>query len=174
VPFAILGTAAMLAGALVILLAVQPSFPVLLPTGGVQSREIDVEGRDDVEMGTPIAYLSRPLPSHYARIAGYGVFERELEPGYWMHTLNHGGIVVLYRCEQSCPDLVGQLRRLYAAAPPSQRYGVVKMSVLPYRYLDTPVAALAWGWIDKMDQVDVERLLGFYRAHVDRGPEDAL
>jgi hypothetical protein len=175
--FAILGTAGLLAGAILVLLAVHASLPALLPTATVvQGRQVEVEGRDHVDAGAPIDYRSRPPSSgpHYARTARYGVTERELEPGYWVHTLEHGGIVIVYRCEQSCPDLVGQLRRVYAAAPPSQRFGVVKMSVLPYGDMDHRIAAVAWGWVDEMDQIDAERLVGFYRAHVDRGPEEAL
>jgi hypothetical protein len=29
-------------------------------------------------------------------------------------------------------------------------------------------------WVDEMDQPDAQRIVAFYRAHVDRGPEDAL
>jgi hypothetical protein len=58
--------------------------------------------------------------------------------------------------DQAC---LGQLQQAYATAPKSQRYGVVKIAVAP--------------WSD-MDQPDLPRILAFYRAHVDRGPEDAL
>jgi hypothetical protein len=43
--------------------------------------------------------------------------------------------------------------------------------------MDHAIDAVAWGWLDEMDQtnpVDKDRILAFYRAHVDRGPEQAL
>ena len=84
------------------------------------------------------------------------------------------GIIVYYRpdlCDQAC---VGQLQLAYSSAPKSQRYGVVKMTLAPWLDMDQAVTAAAWGWIDGMDQPDVQRILAFYREHVDRGPEDAL
>jgi hypothetical protein len=48
------------------------------------------------------------------------------------------------------------------------------MVVTPYTEMDHAVATVAWGWLDEMDQPDKDRILAFYRAHVDRGPEQAL
>lgn len=94
--------------------------------------------------------------------------------GNLVHTLEHGGIVVYYRpdlCDQAC---IGQLQQVYNSAPRSQRYGVVKMAIAPWSDMDQAVTVAAWGWIDGMDQPDVQRIVAFYRDHVDRGPEDAL
>jgi hypothetical protein len=79
--------------------------------------------------------------------------------------------VILYRCATPCPELVRQLRELSATAPPS-KYGHVKLLITPYARLRTRLAILAWTWIDELDVFDRERLLVFYRAHIDRGPED--
>ena len=111
---------------------------------------------------------------HYPTPAGYGVFTREIAGGNPVHTLEHGGIVVYYRpdlCQQAC---VAQLQRAYSSAPKSQRYGVVKMVVTPWSDVDQVITMAAWGWVDPMDAPDVDRILAFYREHVDRGPEDAL
>jgi hypothetical protein len=35
-----------------------------------------------------------------------------------------------------------------------------------------PYAALAWTYRLWLDQLDRQKILDFYRAHVDRGPED--
>lgn len=94
--------------------------------------------------------------------------------GYWVHDLEHGAVVVLYRCpgdRTGCPEITEPLRRVYAAAPPGN-YGQVKMVVTRYPGLRTPVAALAWNRIPELDAPDEGRLLDFYRAYVDRGPED--
>jgi hypothetical protein len=40
--------------------------------------------------------------------------------------------------------------------------------------MDHKIAVVAWGWIDEMDEFDRARIIAFYNAHVDRGPERAL
>jgi len=138
---------------------------------------VPTEGnRQHVDQGTDVLYRNRPPSSgnHYPTPAGYGVFTRDIAGGNLVHTLEHGGIIVYYRpdlCDQAC---VGQLQLAYSSAPKSQRYGVVKMTLAPWLDMDQAVTAAAWGWIDGMDQPDVQRILAFYREHVDRGPEDAL
>ena len=88
--------------------------------------------------------------------------------------LEHGSIVVLYRpdlCSQTCFDTVADA---FNSAPPDGTFHLRKLAVLPYTDMDHAVAVVAWGWIDEMDQADKDRIVAFYRAHVDRGPEQAL
>lgn len=73
----------------------------------------------------------------------------------------------------ACPALERQFREVYATFPAS-KHGHVKLLVTPYPRLGTRLAILAWTWIDELDDFDRERLLRFYTAHVDRGPEDVL
>lgn len=139
-------------------------------------RSVPDEGRSHVPVGTPLQYRSNPPASgsHYPTPSQYGVYQQPVAPGYWVHNLEHGSIVVLYRCREgspSCSRLVEQLRTLYQQAPPG-KYGQVKMVVTPYPQLRTPVAAVAWDRILELRTFDRDRLLGFYRAHVDKGPED--
>jgi hypothetical protein len=142
-----------------------------------QGHQVPIEGnRQHNAQGASIAYHNRPPSSgdHYDQPSGYGVFARDMPLGNLVHTLEHGGVVVYHRpdlCDQSC---MGLLQQAYNSAPRSQRYGVVKMVVAPWLDMDQAVTAAAWGWIDGMDQPDVQRTVAFYRDHVDRGPEDAL
>ena len=39
--------------------------------------------------------------------------------------------------------------------------------------MEHQLAVVAWDWIDEMDTFDRDRLSKFYKAHLDRGPEDA-
>ncbi len=163
--------------AILVGLAIVAAITLLLvkPPAAALGRQTPSEGRDHVPPGTPLTYRARPPSSgtHYDQTSGYGVFEKEIEPGYWVHTLEHGGVVVLYQpdlCDQSC---VAELRSVYNAAPKSGRYGAVKMAVIPYRDMDHKIAAVAWTWVDEVDAVDRDRILAFYREHLDRGPEDA-
>jgi hypothetical protein len=143
-----------------------------------QGRQVPIEGnRQHVAQGTPITYRNRPPSSgdHYDQTSGYGFFQREVPTGNWVHNLEHGGVVLLYRpdlCDQACQS---QLQDVYNSAPSSQLFpGTRKMIVAPYQDMDHAISIVAWGWQDDMDAVDKDRLLAFYRSHVDKGPEQAL
>jgi hypothetical protein len=136
-------------------------------------RQMPDEGQQHISVGTPAKYGHYPPTSgpHWPRVASWGVHEEELPPEIWVHNLEHGGVVILYRCELPCPDLVRQLEEVYRTFPGS-KYGHVKLVITPYPRLRTRLAILAWTWIDEMMALDRERLLRFYQAHVDKGPED--
>ena len=147
----------------------------LRPAPVAYGHPMPIEGtRTHLPQGTEIDYKNRPPSSgdHYDQTAGYGVFERSIPTGNWVHNLEHGGIVVLYRPEQCDRSCVSVLQDAYNSAPSSQYFpGVHKMIVQPYEDMDTPIAVVAWGWEDDMAAPDKDRILAFYRAHVDRGPE---
>ncbi len=168
---AIWGTLILVAFALLVALALL----LLKPPSIAQGRQVLSEGASHAVTGGPLAYRNRPPSSgpHYDEPAAYGVVGEGVGPGNWVHTLEHGGVVVLYRpdlCDQGC---VGELQDVYNRAPRSSRFGNVKLVVTPYRDMDRAVAIVAWNWVDEMDGVDRDRLLAFYREHVDRGPEAA-
>jgi len=52
--------------------------------------------------------------------------------------------------------------------------GAVNMVVTPWHDMDYAMTAAARGWVDEMDAPDPPRIVAFYEAHMDRGPEDAL
>lgn len=82
--------------------------------------------------------------------------------------------MVYYRpdlCDRAC---VGQLEQAYNSAPNNREFRVVKMVVTPWGDMDHAITAAAWGWLEEMDAPDSQRILAFYQAYLDRGPEDAL
>ncbi len=159
----------------VIILGVVGFFIVQNATRPLPGRPVADEGRDHVPQGSPITYKHIPPASgpHYPVALRPGVYTEPQPEGNWVHSLEHGYVVILYSCPDGCPDLVQQLRDFYENAPKSGRYGYQKLVVAPYPGLEHRVAAIAWDRIDEMDQFDRERLLTFYRAFLDRGPEDA-
>lgn len=88
-----------------------------------------------------------------------------------VHNLEHGGILVAY--DPALPQDQIDLLRAMRSRWPRDKYGVVKIIVEPYSGMDAKIALTAWGYIDKMDAYDEQRILGFVRAHIDQGPEDA-
>jgi hypothetical protein len=136
-------------------------------------RKVPDEGQQHISTGTRAKYNHTPPTSgpHWPQWARWGVYEQEIPEELWVHNLEHGGIVILYRCDSPCPQLIAQLKEVYATFPKS-KHGHVKLVITPYPKLKTRLAILAWTWIDELTSFDRERLLAFYRAHLDRGPED--
>lgn len=137
---------------------------------------VSYEGVGHVEEGTDIQYENFPPASgrHYPRWAEYGVYSESIPAPYWVHNLEHGAIVLLYRCpsgQEDCPEVVERLEALYYRTPPG-KYGEAKLVVTQEPSLDTPFVALAWNRMLELDQLDEDRFLEFYKAWVDKGPED--
>jgi len=145
------------------------------PSADALGTPIPDEGRQHVAEGQAIVYRTNPPASgpHYPSPQPWGVYTEPVATGYWVHNLEHGGIVVLYDCPTGCPDIVDQLRQAFATFP-KDRYDEVKLLATPYTGLPNGVRlmAVAWDYQQVYSSFDRERLLAFYNAHVDRGPED--
>lgn len=130
-------------------------------------------GNTHVAQGTRVTYPEHPPTSgtHWPRWADWGISATPVAEEAFVHNLEHGGVVILYRCPTPCADVVHELELIYRALPPS-KYGHVKVVVSPNDRLRTRFALLAWTRLDELDRLDRERILGFVRAWQDRGPED--
>jgi len=133
------------------------------------------EGRNHIPDTQQPQYKHYPPASgpHYDEPAAWNFYEQPVPEGRWVHNLEHGGVVILFKCPSGCPDLVKQLKDLQAAAPQSARWKETKLVVTPYDKMEHQLAVVAWDWIDEMDAFDRDRLSKFYKAYLDRGPEDA-
>jgi uncharacterized protein DUF3105 len=139
-------------------------------------RSVPMEGQNHVDEGSVIVYESRPPSSgpHYPVTAPYGVSEQPIAAGYWVHDLEHGGIVALWNCPQGCPDVVAQIKDAFVKLPRSRQFNRVKLVGTPYTDMPSKIAFVAWGKIQELDEFDYDQLLRFYNAYVDKGPEQAL
>lgn len=133
-------------------------------------------GARHVEVGTKIAYSACPPTSgdHFsARGAGplvpafYGP-EDEVGPGGWVHNLEHGFVVALYRCDAGrCPALneLSGLRDLVTQGPSSpgaQACGYPsKVVVARFDEMSTPFAVLAWDRAMLLDTIDASAAESF-------------
>ena len=161
--------------AAVVVLAIAVALYLLLNQSPPRAvgRQVPLEPVTHHQPGTPLTFQNYPPSSgpHYTATQPWGVYQQEVPEGFWVHNLEHGGIIFLYNCPAGCPDLQKQLEDTFKTFPPG-KYGQVKLIVAPYSKMQSKVAAVAWGWILELDQFDREKLLEFYKAHVDRGPED--
>src|SRR5436305_3925980 len=110
-------------GGIVVLavVVIAAGFWFLLPKPvAAQGHQVPIEGnRQHVAQGTPVDYRNRPPSSgdHYDQPYSYGVSASQVPTGNWVHNLEHGATVVLYRpdlCDASC---VSVLKDTYNSAP---------------------------------------------------------
>jgi hypothetical protein len=136
--------------------------------------EVADEGADHVDEGTLISYRHTPPSSgrHYGRPSAYGVYASRVPEGAWVHNLEHGGIVLLFKCSDDCESKAAEIEPIYGGLP-SGAFGEVKFVATPYQGAPTDYTLLAWGWQEDLDSLDPARIERFYRDRVDKGPENA-
>jgi hypothetical protein len=120
--------------------------------------------REHVEGGVDYEDLPPTSGDHDPCWAPWGVYDAEVPDERWVHNLEHGGIVLLYRCPDGCPDEVAEMEQIIAERG-------VHGTLTPYAGLPTRFAAVAWGYRYTTDCFDVDALNAFWDAHVDRAPE---
>jgi hypothetical protein len=131
--------------------------------------------------GTDLTYGRTPPASgpHWDCWAPWAVASRELPPERFVHNLEHAGIVMLYRCNETlapdggraCPAEFSEVEAFVASQPAGpdgrKRFLVSSSSTLPTRF-----AALAWGWTLESDVLDPAEFACFAAAHLEQGPEN--
>lgn len=132
-------------------------------------------GRAHVPGGTPPPqYNTRPPTSGpHAGAVPWREYREPVPEINQVHNLEHGGILIQYNCERldgetSCPELVGQLRRIYERARDEVDPKIV---LAPYRDMEHPVAVTAWRRLKTFDGADEAGILAFADANVNRAPE---
>lgn len=145
----------------------------LRPDANPAEQNIAVEGAGHVEEGAPLSYAHFPPSSgsHYPRPWPAGYYDQPVAEGYWIHSLEHGFVVVLYNCPDGCPDMQAKLQSLMSKAPP-RRCDERRLIIVPYsRGMTTPISMVAWGKQLDLAEYDEQAILNFYKRYEDRGPE---
>lgn len=142
----------------------------------------DDMGKDHVNPGTSVKYLYCPPASgsHYA-VTGqgpidarvYGPNDRAIPEG-WVHNLEHGGLVLVYKCPgDACTD-AGQvaLQQLWSNWPASPVCKVAPHLLSPViaRFDDMayPYAALVWDQVLPLQTLDTQQILAFFNQRAER------
>lgn len=108
---------------------------------------------------------------HYLATLNPGFYSTPVPEGSYIHNLEHGYIVVLFKRSIDSGSLAAQLQDLPTQFP-AAKYGSVKLIVAPYDEMPYPVVALAWDRELPLALADRRVLLRFYQQYVDHGPED--
>jgi hypothetical protein len=136
------------------------------PVSG-EMRQVVLETANHVDEGAPLSYRNKPPSSgvHWGTLPQayeYRMYDQPLSPGRWVHMLEHGAVVVLYR-----PTCVQQLGEFYDSAPRSSIVPVRHLAITPYQNMDHAIAVVGWGYVDEMDQMDKDRVLADFKSKVD-------
>ena len=144
-------------------------------------------GRQHVAVGTKIRYdFCPPTSGNHYNAAGAGPLrpgfygpDAAAGPGGWVHNLEHGYVVALYRCVNgSCPTDAEQaaLRSFAANGPPTQSAAACgyrsKLIVARFDDMTVPYALLAWDRALLLDSFDEADARDFASRAIDAtGPE---
>jgi hypothetical protein len=150
--------------------------PPVNPTPGPGCAAVAVavanEGWAHVAEGSPITYRANPPASgpHYPVWARYEEHATTVARGYWVHNLEHGGIVFLYR--PSAPAaVVDALRAAYRALPNDPACGHKRALLTADPDLPTDVAVVAADVMLQAGCTDAAAIRAFVDARIGRGPE---
>ena len=132
-----------------------------------------------VPQGSQITWSSNPPASgeHFPIWAAYDRSYDPLDRGFWVHNAEHGAVVLAYRCDAGCPDVIAGLEDVVRAipvdakcvSPVKSRSLVVADPLLPD---GVQVAAIAWGTIYTGSCVDPTALATFVHDFYGSAPED--
>jgi hypothetical protein len=144
-------------------------------------------GHTHVAVGTKVTYTyCAPASGDHYNKAGLGpitprVFgpSDSVIPQSWVHNLEHGGLIILYKGTSPGATADGQLqfRTFFDTFPNSPRCGLAKGLVGPviarFDDMSTPFQAILWGRVLPLETFDQAQILAFYKQWADRSnPED--
>ena len=167
--------------------------PTASPAPGATQRLGYVQtdtGRDHVTVGAFVKYALCPpaTGNHYnatsegpIRAGMYGP-DDQVTPQGWIHNLEHGGLVLLYRCgsgDSACSD-AGQtaLRQFNSSFPNSPICNLPAGSIGPivarFDQMKWPYAALIWGVVLPLETFDTTQITTFFAQQGERTNPEAL
>jgi hypothetical protein len=146
----------------------------------VKTTAIPVGPAVHLEYCTEIAYATNP-PSggdHWGTWAAFKEYSSPIPREVYVHDMEHGAVVLAYRCATACPEVVEMLREVVAEATSDplcvQQPGgyAARLIITPDPELDTPVAAAAWGATYTATCLDKVSLAKFVAEVYGLGTED--
>ncbi|HEY8142125.1 MAG TPA: DUF3105 domain-containing protein [Kofleriaceae bacterium] len=140
--------------------------------GPCEAFPVENEGWMHVPEDSTIDYQHNPPASgpHYPVWSRYQVHEEPLARGYWVHNLEHGAIVLVYRSDAPAAT-VEALRAAWEAIPLDPICRHRRSLVVADPDLDDQVAVVAADWAIEGDCIDQDAILDFVDQHRNHAPE---
>ncbi len=134
-----------------------------------------------VSIDTEVAYTCNPPMGgdHFPYWSLWGSWNTSIPRSYWVHNLEHGGVAILYRCDDGCDSELAALQETLGEIAPesicSGTNGVEHRLILTEDPLlpESPMfAATAWGAAYTANCVQPEDLKEFILDRLGKAPED--
>jgi hypothetical protein len=146
----------------------------------VQVTAIAAESGVHLRPGEPITFSSNPpaTGNHYSVWARWGrTYPTAVPRGYWVHNLEHGGVVFLHNCPDGCADDIAAVEAMIAGLDADARCAAplrTRTLITPDPELPAGVrfAAAAWNWTYTSPCLDLPSLRAFAVDHYAQGNEN--
>jgi hypothetical protein len=172
------GCAASTAGARVDEATTHPSAPPIAPFTEctVYTAREPTLSRSHVTPCDALDFPAHPPATgdHFGQWAAFRTYASPVPWGFLVHSLEHGAVVVAYRCDTACPTLVSELQAIVAErVDPACRMEATpsRMILVPDPDLEWPIAVVAWEHVYLATCLDPPSIRAFVDAHYDRAPE---
>jgi hypothetical protein len=131
------------------------------------------EGAAHSPLCSPLTYATNPPSSgsHYPIWAAYQTYTKPFPRGFWVHSLEHGAVVITYNCPEGCAGEVAAAQAFIDALPTDCASGARRIILTPDPELDVRFAASAWGFTLKAKCFDRCAFSTFVADHYDDAPE---
>ena len=116
--------------------------------------------------------------THYSVWADFKVYEAPISRGFYVHSLEHGAVVLAYNCDLyqgDCAALAVTLEEFRGTWAQDSKCDTAtrnRIVVTPDPLLDVPFAAAAWDWSLRGDCFDSATVSDFITAHYGQTYED--
>ncbi len=132
------------------------------------------DGAAHVDEGSELEFTHNPPASgsHYPVWTRFEAFDTEIvQRGYWVHNLEHGGIVLLHGPSAETAE-VQRLLSVYEEIPDDPQCSHKRALLTADPALSDPIAIVAWNHVLVGECVNRERVLEFVELHRGAGPEN--
>ena len=143
----------------------------------VEVTNIAIPDAHHVPVCTVVPYATNP-PSggpHWPAWAAHAKYPGAVPRELYTHNLEHGWIVLSYRCSKECPNTVLALEKAFDAVDDAYcvAHGdpAARVILTPDPALSTPIAISAWGATYTATCIDAPSIADFIAARIGRGTE---
>jgi hypothetical protein len=132
--------------------------------------------RSHVEPCSDLRFASHPPTGgdHFGVWASFGSYDAPVPWGFLVHSMEHGAVVLAYRCEGPCDDVRAELEAIAGSVDDPvcrDEDTLARVIVVPDPDLEQPIAAVAWEHAYLATCLDPPSLRAFVEANLGNAPE---
>ena len=131
--------------------------------------ELTTPGQGHLQSGVGFPYPTDPPYGgpHGVNLLPCGIYQDQQPPGSYLHTMEHGAVVIHYQPDVFANEDVAAVRRLGSQLLESGERVIVQ----PNRTLSSPIVVASWGRLLPLAELEESAIRAFVDAFEDDGPE---